>query len=244
AADLNGPTVEHLARAERFQVLGDAIEAIVCRRCHLDEYPRQKSLAEIEAADHDPCGRPLAPAPQVGPGWQDCPLVLHGWDTSASVLSTHSARHPKTRRRSRGANDSTVTVRLDRKRIVEGALALVDDAGLSGLNMRRLAERLGTKPMSLYRHVPSKDALLDAIAEEVLSDVGIPNPVMGDPLTQAMDTLCALRGALLSHPNALPLLTGARTSAGTTVQLDALEALLGAAATMGVDPSTALDALA
>src|SRR5437899_2571854 len=103
-------------------------------------------------------------APQASPSRSS---VSSG--TRCSVLSTHSARYPKTRRRSRGANDGTLTVRLDRKRIVEGALALVDDVGLSGLNMRRLAERLGTKPMSLYRHVPSKAELLDAIAEQVVS---------------------------------------------------------------------------
>ena len=80
-SDLNGPSVEHLARAERFQVLGRAIEGIVRRRWHFDKQRRPQSLIEIQAADHDLCGHPLAPAPQVGSGWQDWPLVLHGRDT-------------------------------------------------------------------------------------------------------------------------------------------------------------------
>jgi hypothetical protein len=52
ASDLNGPTVQHLARAKRFQALGHAIERIVCRRCHRDTHPRHKSLSEIQAANH------------------------------------------------------------------------------------------------------------------------------------------------------------------------------------------------
>ena len=54
---------------------------------------------------------------------------------------------------------------LSRSVIVTAALALIDEEGLASLNMRRLAARLGTKPMSLYRHIANKAALLDAVAD-------------------------------------------------------------------------------
>jgi AcrR family transcriptional regulator len=49
---------------------------------------------------------------------------------------------------------------LGRDRIVAAAIALADAEGLPALSMARLAERLGSATMSLYRHVASKDELL------------------------------------------------------------------------------------
>jgi len=134
--------------------------------------------------------------------------------------------------------------RLDRERIVDAALEVVDEVGLAGLNMRRLAVQVGTKPMSLYRHIANKEALLDAIAERVVGDLTIPDLTTGDPFGSAMGVVRAFRSKLLEHPNALPLFTGARAGAGTLVQLDALEAVLRGADAAGVDPVTAMEALA
>ena len=58
--------------------------------------------------------------------------------------------------------------RLTRARIVETGLTLLAERGADGLNMRALADALGTAPMSLYRHVRSKDDLLKAIVAAVL----------------------------------------------------------------------------
>jgi AcrR family transcriptional regulator len=55
-------------------------------------------------------------------------------------------------------------------RIVAAAVEIADTEGLSALSMARLAERLGSAPMSLYRHVASKeelyDFMIDAAARE------------------------------------------------------------------------------
>ncbi|HEX3266965.1 MAG TPA: TetR/AcrR family transcriptional regulator C-terminal domain-containing protein [Gaiellaceae bacterium] len=61
--------------------------------------------------------------------------------------------------------------RLSREAILEAAVELVDEQGLGALSMRSLASRLGVEAMSLYHHVPSKEALLDGIVEVVLDDV-------------------------------------------------------------------------
>lgn len=48
-------------------------------------------------------------------------------------------------------------------RIFLAARALFDEAGLEGLSMRRIAEKVGITAMAIYRHFPDKDALLNAL---------------------------------------------------------------------------------
>ncbi|SDY68011.1 transcriptional regulator, TetR family [Micromonospora pattaloongensis] len=55
-------------------------------------------------------------------------------------------------------------------RIIDAAVELIDAEGTEALQMRRLAARLGVAQSALYKHVPSKDALLDALLERVLGD--------------------------------------------------------------------------
>ena len=57
--------------------------------------------------------------------------------------------------------------------MLRAAVALVDDRGVEALSMRNLAAELGVEAMSLYNHVPSKDALLDGIVETVLDEVHV-----------------------------------------------------------------------
>ncbi len=68
---------------------------------------------------------------------------------------------------------------LRRDLIVAKAVAMADASGLEGLSMRKLAERLGVEAMSLYNHVPNKDALIDAMVDEVVG--GITLPRVGKP---------------------------------------------------------------
>ena len=56
---------------------------------------------------------------------------------------------------------------LTRERILEAALAIVDEDGVEALSMRRLAAALGVDPMAIYHHVPGKPAVLDGLVERV-----------------------------------------------------------------------------
>lgn len=49
---------------------------------------------------------------------------------------------------------------LSRERIVEAAIGIADAEGLDAVSMRRVAGRLGSGTMSLYRHVFDKEELL------------------------------------------------------------------------------------
>ena len=56
---------------------------------------------------------------------------------------------------------------LTQAKIVEEARALVDTGGLAALTMRALAQRLGVAAMAVYNHFHDRDAILDAIADDV-----------------------------------------------------------------------------
>lgn len=64
---------------------------------------------------------------------------------------------------------------LSRDRIVAAALALLDEAGLDGLSMRRLAERLGVKAASLYWYVRDKQELLELLADAICAEIQAPD---------------------------------------------------------------------
>jgi AcrR family transcriptional regulator len=63
---------------------------------------------------------------------------------------------------------------LSRERIVEAAISIADDEGTAALTMRSVAKELGVATMSLYRHVPHKEALLIAMADTVLGELTLP----------------------------------------------------------------------
>ncbi len=59
--------------------------------------------------------------------------------------------------------------KLQREAVIRTALELLNDVGMEGLTTRRLAERLGVQQPALYWHFKNKRALLDALAEAMLT---------------------------------------------------------------------------
>ncbi|MBU1305574.1 MAG: TetR family transcriptional regulator, partial [Alphaproteobacteria bacterium] len=51
---------------------------------------------------------------------------------------------------------------IDRDRIIDEALLLLNEVGIDKLSTRKLAERLGVAQPALYWHFKNKSALLDA----------------------------------------------------------------------------------
>ncbi|MDQ0472021.1 TetR/AcrR family transcriptional regulator C-terminal domain-containing protein [Labrys wisconsinensis] len=60
-------------------------------------------------------------------------------------------------------------MKVDRSRIVDEALRLLNEVGIDGLSTRLLAERLGVRQPALYWHFPGKRALLAAMNREILA---------------------------------------------------------------------------
>lgn len=101
-------------------------------------------------------------------------------------------------------------VPLSVERICEAALALVDSAGLEALSMRRLAAALAVDPMSIYHHVPNKQALLQGVYQRVLEELPLPAPhgtQWQPPLRELARRFYALAR---SHPRVLPGLFASR----------------------------------
>lgn len=57
------------------------------------------------------------------------------------------------------------------------AVRVADEVGIEGLSMRKLAERLDTAAMALYRHVANKEDLLDGMVEVVYDEVETPSGI-------------------------------------------------------------------
>lgn len=94
---------------------------------------------------------------------------------------------------------------LSRERILEAAVEFVDRQGLEALSMRKLGAELGVEAMSLYNHVPSKDALLDGMVEVLLRDLNVP-PESDDWEYRIRESYRRFRRLAHSHPNVFPLL--------------------------------------
>jgi TetR/AcrR family transcriptional regulator, tetracycline repressor protein len=104
-------------------------------------------------------------------------------------------------------------VSLDRQRIVEEAVALLDAEGLDGVTTRKLAARLGVQSPTLYWHLPNKAALVTALAEAILEQE-FPELAPPGPEERWQDWLGALaerlRRALLAHPDGARVLSAAQ----------------------------------
>ncbi|MEW9529416.1 TetR/AcrR family transcriptional regulator C-terminal domain-containing protein [Microbispora sp. NPDC049125] len=93
-------------------------------------------------------------------------------------------------------------MKLDRAVVVREALALLDQVGLDGLSLRRLAEELGVRAPALYRHFSGKEDLLRAMADSMFdAEMGaLDRPAPGDDWAGWLVARSrAIRRALLSH---------------------------------------------
>jgi AcrR family transcriptional regulator len=88
---------------------------------------------------------------------------------------------------------------LSRDAIVDAAMAIVDAEGLDGLSMRRLAERLGTGPASLYAHVSGKPELLQLLIDRVAGETPPIEPDAERWEEQIKEYLRAMHKALVAH---------------------------------------------
>ncbi|HKP61858.1 MAG TPA: TetR/AcrR family transcriptional regulator C-terminal domain-containing protein [Polyangiales bacterium] len=106
---------------------------------------------------------------------------------------------------------------MSRERALEVARALADADGIETLTMRRLAEALGVEAMSLYHHVPNKDAILDGMVDLVFAEIPLPS-VSDDWQTAMRKRAAAVRAVLLRHRWALPLMESRTTPGPATLQ--------------------------
>jgi AcrR family transcriptional regulator len=99
-------------------------------------------------------------------------------------------------------------------RAVEAARVIADAEGLEALSMRRLAAALGVEAMSLYHHLPNKEALLDAMVDGVFDEIERPPEALEWRAAMRV-RMTSMRAVLLRHRWALRVLES-RTSPGSS----------------------------
>lgn len=100
-------------------------------------------------------------------------------------------------------------MRLSREQVLAAALGLLDEVGLEHLTMRRLAAALGVQNGATYWHFRSKQALLEAMADTLLTGLTAGLDA-GSSWDERITNLAhRLRGALLSRRDGARLFSAA-----------------------------------
>ncbi|MDF2990068.1 MAG: transcriptional regulator [Microbacterium sp.] len=102
--------------------------------------------------------------------------------------------------------------KLSRESIARAALALIDRDGSEGASIRRVAERLGVHPTSLYNHVPNLAALVEDVRALVSARIDS-TPLREREWEEGLALWArSYRDAFRRHPQTIPLLMSHRSS--------------------------------
>jgi AcrR family transcriptional regulator len=103
---------------------------------------------------------------------------------------------------------------LSRERVLTAAMNVADVEGISAVTMRRVAAGLGVEAMSLYRHVPGKEQLLDGLVERVVAEVdaAIGDRLPGEDWRVALRRRCLTARQVMVRHRWAPDLIGSRSA--------------------------------
>jgi TetR/AcrR family transcriptional regulator, tetracycline repressor protein len=134
---------------------------------------------------------------------------------------------------------------LDRGAIVRAALDLLDEVGLDKLSTRALATHLGIKSPALYWHFENKQALVEAMAEEIAAQANWPEPPEpgDDPAQWMAERARAFRRSLLARRDGARVHAGSRPSSRELPAVEAQVAGLAATGMSDVDAARSVLAL-
>jgi TetR/AcrR family tetracycline transcriptional repressor len=102
-------------------------------------------------------------------------------------------------------------MRLDRNAVVRAALQQLNEVGLDGLTLRRIAAELDVQAPALYWHVKNKRELLDEMAAMIFTDAlsGLETPRRGESWVEwTAETARGLRATMLRYRDGARVLSG------------------------------------
>jgi AcrR family transcriptional regulator len=101
---------------------------------------------------------------------------------------------------------------LDRRRVADTALRLLNEVGLDGLTLRAIARELDVKAPALYWHFKDKQALLDEMATEMYRRMAARSAFAPDDTWQErlLKANRGLRTALLAYRDGAKVFSGSR----------------------------------
>jgi AcrR family transcriptional regulator len=108
---------------------------------------------------------------------------------------------------------------LTAERIRDVALSLIDRGGLDEFSTRKLGEALGCEAMAIYYYYPSKEALLDAVVDQMMAGVAaeaVTDEESTDWVAAMRRVAHAYRNVARVHPKAFPLLATRRFASEST----------------------------
>lgn len=105
---------------------------------------------------------------------------------------------------------------LSRERVLTAAIQVADKGG--PITMRRVAQELGVEAMSLYHHVPNKEALLNGVVDAVFAAITLPGADERDWRTAIRDRAHSARAVLSEHSWALGLMDSRRNPGPATLR--------------------------
>lgn len=128
-------------------------------------------------------------------------------------------------------------MRIVKTEVIATALKLLDEVGVEGLTMRKLADALNIQAPSLYWHFANKDALLEGMADALMEPVAASNPE-GEAWDARLGRVASeVREALLSRRDAARVFAGTYPLSDNVLRVGSL--LIGALKQAGADDRTA-----
>ena len=103
-------------------------------------------------------------------------------------------------------------MRLQKDKIIQRAIEVLDRDGLEGVTLRRLAKELDVQAGSIYYYIPDKDTLLSEMANIILEErfASFDFEHDGRDWAEWLDTLAhELRAAMLAHREGARVVAGA-----------------------------------
>ncbi|WP_067825429.1 TetR/AcrR family transcriptional regulator [Actinomadura kijaniata] len=107
---------------------------------------------------------------------------------------------------------------LSRERVLEAAIRVADRGGVEAITMRRVAQELGVEAMSLYNHVPNKDAILDGVVDMVFAAIEPPDADRDDWRDAIRARASSARAVLSRHSWALGFMDSRRNPGPATLR--------------------------
>lgn len=89
---------------------------------------------------------------------------------------------------------------LSRAVIVRAAIDVLDAEGVEALTMRKLGARLNAGATSVYRHVATKDELMELAVDEAFAEITVPSAEGSDWRAAVTEAAASFRAAALRHP--------------------------------------------
>lgn len=94
---------------------------------------------------------------------------------------------------------------LSKDLIIETSLNMIEEHGIDGFSLRKLAQKLNCEAMSIYYHMKNKEQIYDQIVDQLISQIRFENQ-KNNPKEQLVSIARQWRILAQRHPNFFPIL--------------------------------------